>query len=173
MLFVFAPASKLTEAAGPAEGVGVVAAPIAERFNTGEVTPIFSPMEPLQPPVTSMLVSGAGAPAAEPLGFTFLCRDFFGEGVSVALLFFPALLGSGGLPSHSCCLAVASFLARSCRDGGCRRSQLTLQTKKKTYASWCLDYTSAFRLPRLFVPLTLDKKRLSIQTNFSHSNFFA
>lgn len=125
-LFVEVPSAcpLATEAAAALDGA--TAGPAVTRLATaGEAAAAFS--VPLAPkldgtPVPSAdtlaLASEAGVGGAGPLHLIFLWRDFFGEGVSEELLFFPALLGSGGLPSHRCCCAVASFLARSWRSIG-------------------------------------------------------
>lgn len=68
------------------------------------------------------------------LGLAFLWWDFLGDGVSEAPLFLPALFGRGGLPSHACCLAVASFFARSCRRVGSARRGPTHVKKQKRHA---------------------------------------
>lgn len=60
------------------------------------------------------------------LDLAFFGWDLPGDGDSGAPRFFPALLGSGGLLSHSSCFEVASFFVRSCR---------WFDAKQKTQAS--------------------------------------
>lgn len=91
-------------------------APEFTRPVPAEITPPSAPESPTPPLVfpavfpllVFVLPSETAPPAAdaevdeeeEPLGFTFLCCAFFGDGVSVALRFVPALFGRGGLPNH-------------------------------------------------------------------------